>query len=556
MVQPRYPTLFRIARLAFTAYALSPASAAGLSVTDPTYGKVNANALDQPRLHALVSDPAAGDAFRTWLNPESGAVEPVLLSVFVDTGASGFALSHLHATGELEVGNLALQPADYLGPFTEIGIGGTELGDVSRPLGIWVSDTPYGSAGELQTTDFTHYGDFSLWVRRETGTGEYNELLGADPINLVGMPVIRQRRLHLDFRPMVDLAPIAVRLLPPAAAEPPTQATVPLVLRDFIGTEAPPGEVLPSHYANPLVPGVTLRHAAASSTGEWLLDTGAGSSFASFAQAQAAGLIPAHHATLADFMATYTGRVAQVGGIGAALTVPILTVDRIEIPTREGLPVVWENVDLLIADVAGLDGIFGMNLLAPAVTLDTSLLAGLGLDDADPAQLAELYGLLFALLFDISPGAFTDVVIDTTDAADPVMRLATPYAAGTVLGWLAGHFSAAERRDPSLGTLAADPDGDGLPNLLEYALRLDPRVPNPSPLSLATGAQRLRLTFPRRADPGLRYSVQASPDLATWTEIWSSSGPANLDDSPAVEDTTPLTASGRRFLRLHLAPAP
>ena len=503
--------LARFARLALAAAVplLLPggAGAAEIVLTDPNYGAINASALDQPRLYALISDPANGNAFITWFNPNSGETEPVLLTVFVDTGASGFAISHLHATGEYDVADLGLEAGDFVGSFTEIGIGGEELGDVTRPFGVWVRNGAIGTAEEIFPSEFDAYGDYGLWVRRETGTAEVQEVLGfpiVSPLNLVGMPVIRQRRMLMDPTPMAELEALVTELLPPGAPEPATQATVPLVLRDFIDEVPPPGEVLPSHEANPLVPDVRLEHGGATATGEWLLDTGAGSSFASFAMARAAGLIPAHYATLEDFMADYDGPTADIGGIGATQTVPRLTVERISVPAREGARLVWENVELLVVNVASLEGIFGMNLLVPAVTVDPD----------DP----------FGSLFDISPGAFTSIVIDTTDATDPVMRLATPFANGTVFAWLGENFSGPERSQAAVGSLTGDPDADGAPNLLEYALGLDPRAPNPGarlPAGVAvnvSGQTHLALSFERpvggRGD--VRYVVEISNDLVGW----------------------------------------
>ena len=266
-------------------------TAAELHLTDPTYGKINSAGLDQPRLYALLSDPTRGNAFIQWLNPLSGEVEPALITAFIDTGASGVAISHLHtaAAADYEQANLGLAASDYTGAFTEIGIGGEEVGDVTRPFGVWVRSGAPGLGEEVLPSEFVDFGDFSLWVRREAGTGEVHELLGVDPINLIGMPVIRQRRLLLDPTPLAGLAAMETSLLAPGASEPTTQATVSLVLRDFIGETPPPGEVLPSHYANPLVPRLTLQEGSATVTGEWLFDTGASSSFASFAMAKPSG---------------------------------------------------------------------------------------------------------------------------------------------------------------------------------------------------------------------------------------------------------------------------
>ncbi|MCU0792229.1 MAG: retroviral-like aspartic protease family protein [Opitutaceae bacterium] len=520
---------------------------AELVLTDAVYGKINTSGLDQPRLYVLVSDPEAGGGFVTWDNPATGEREPALLRAFVDTGASGIAISYLHATGEGDQADLGLAAEDYRGVFTEIGIGGSELGNVARPLGLWVRNDGVGVDGELSPVDFVPYGDFNFWVRREAGAVEVTEIQGfplVSPINLVGMPVIRQRRLLLDPTAMAQLEPLRTVLLAPGESEPDTEVTVGLVLRDFIGDVAPPGEVLPSHSANPLVPGMTLHHGAGEAAGEWLLDTGAGSTFVSFAQAKAAGLIPAQYADLAAFMADYTGPTVDVGGIGAALKVPRLTAERITVRAREGVTLVWENVSLLVADVAGLDGIFGMNLLVPAVTVDP----------ADP----------LGSLFDISPGPFDAIVIDTTHAANPVMRLGAPAAAGTPWEWLALRFSAAERQDPALAGLAADPDGDGLANLVEYALDLDPRSPAGAGAPVAGRVRagddlylELHYTRPVGGRAGVVCHAELSRDLRTWSRSAADVAVQAIvpDAQPGRERVTvraaaPLRAGEALYLRL------
>lgn len=555
VVPPR--TLVLLSGLALT--ALLPARGYELVVTDPDYGRINASAIDQPRLYAVVTDPLAAGAVKTWFNPDTAAREPVFLKAFVDTGASGIALSQLHASGLYDVASLALGPNDYLGSFTEIGVAGTELGDVSRAFGLKVLSGPVDLVDYSALDAYVAYGDFNLWVRRTVGTGEvidYGALFGgesfiqADPINLVGMPVIRQRRLHLDAKPILNplLAEsgLGTYLLAPGAPEPVTQLTVALQLQDFIGATPPPGEIQPSHYANPLVPGITLATASGQTTVTWLLDTGAGSSFTSFAAARACGLIPASYANLSAFMAGYTGPTAEIGGVGGSLKVPILTVPHLSVPTREGATLVWENVDVLVADIAGLDGIFGMNLLLPAVTVDP----------ANP----------LGSLFDISPGIFRDVVIDTLDAAAPVMRLGAPAADHTVLAWLAAHFSTTDRLRADHAGLLADPDADGQPNLLEYALGRDPLAAD------APAANAGRLTLPGGVYPTLTYTrpsgltdvtyaVESSTDLSSWSRstadvvLVSSTTAANLE-TLTYRTALALSPGDRRFLRLVLADTP
>lgn len=97
----------------------------------------------------------------------------------------------------------------------------------------------------------------------------------------------------------------------------------------------------------------------------------------------------------------------------------------------------------------------------------------------------------------------------------------------------------------------ADADGDGLPNLLEYALGRDPlRADGTGAGSLGRDAAtgRLTLTFTRIADPALTYAVEASTDLKTWTPVSVSTGAANVAGVVTVTDTD--SAAVGRFLRL------
>lgn len=130
--------------------------------------------------------------------------------------------------------------------------------------------------------------------------------------------------------------------------------------------------------------------------------------------------------------------------------------------------------------------------------------------------------------------------------------------------WPAGADSAA----------AGDPDGDGLANLLEYALNFDPLAADPAALhpSVSTVNGHLALTFTRIPSSNtLTYEVQASPDLGanSWTTLARAvSGGATVDVNAGtlgitettsgnslrviVVDATPLAGVSRRFLRLQV----
>ena len=109
------------------------------------------------------------------------------------------------------------------------------------------------------------------------------------------------------------------------------------------------------------------------------------------------------------------------------------------------------------------------------------------------------------------------------------------------------------------GANAADPADDGVPNLVKYALGLDPYTPANSAqsvsgtLTLSNGQAFATLTVNRTARaPDVSYVVELSTDLKTWL-----SGSGNLTtvtDSPTelvVRDNSPLGTTAR-FLRLRV----
>lgn len=125
---------------------------------------------------------------------------------------------------------------------------------------------------------------------------------------------------------------------------------------------------------------------------------------------------------------------------------------------------------------------------------------------------------------------------------------ADPYAT-----WRSARFTPADLDDPRVSGPTADPDADGLPNLLEYALGGEPLVPSVTNYQLQIYASRLRLAFPRIPDPALVYTVEASSDLVTWEAppVFTSTGSANLAGPALAPDTVSLGPDHpRRFLRL------
>jgi hypothetical protein len=124
--------------------------------------------------------------------------------------------------------------------------------------------------------------------------------------------------------------------------------------------------------------------------------------------------------------------------------------------------------------------------------------------------------------------------------------------------WRDNHF-----RNPSNVGAGADdaaPAGDGIVNLIKYAIGLDPLAPtNLTQIVLPSIQQNNGETYGTVTlnrfvpPPDVTYLVEVSSDLSNW-----SSGPGNtvvLTDVPTqlvVRDATPLTA-GPRFMRLRVS---
>jgi hypothetical protein len=149
----------------------------------------------------------------------------------------------------------------------------------------------------------------------------------------------------------------------------------------------------------------------------------------------------------------------------------------------------------------------------------------------------------------LTPGAATTYRLRTYAGGYSTAVTVDPIQPSTQAQWRQVYFGTATNTGTAAPT--ADPDGDGLANLLEYALNTHPLVANTAPSSSLTPSlpHSLQLTFLRaRAD--LTYIVEASDTLAadSWTVI--ATNPGTVGQSVTVTDSAP--ASPRRFIRLRV----
>ncbi len=127
--------------------------------------------------------------------------------------------------------------------------------------------------------------------------------------------------------------------------------------------------------------------------------------------------------------------------------------------------------------------------------------------------------------------------------------------------WKASRFTASEIADPSIGGETADPDHDGIPNLLEYAFGYEPKTYNAIGLP-TTSVQGGYYTIQFSQDTSLTdlsYSVEQSTDLFTWNTgssyvvlqgTTSQGGTRNLLTYRTVST---IASQPKQFLRVRVA---
>jgi hypothetical protein len=153
------------------------------------------------------------------------------------------------------------------------------------------------------------------------------------------------------------------------------------------------------------------------------------------------------------------------------------------------------------------------------------------------------------------------LVIDTGDSLLPVTNFPVSFTILSPLdSWRQMHFGTTA--NSGIAANSADPDHDGIPNILEYAFDTDPNVPNGNPISFAVVSHHLTVTFKRThpAPIDISYTPQIASDLASG--IWNS-GPTftsqtvtdNGDgtETVTVTDLAPISSTPAHFLRIQIA---
>lgn len=147
--------------------------------------------------------------------------------------------------------------------------------------------------------------------------------------------------------------------------------------------------------------------------------------------------------------------------------------------------------------------------------------------------------------------------ISSTTAGTP--GISDPTFQSHFQGWFYAKFSKAQREDPAVSSLTADPDNDGYDNWSEYAFATDPFTPD-APRVTPTivthqSSTYLALTFERAINPfDITWSVKSSTTPSAFTNEASTPHGANSSISSSKESatlrTSTTTATPAKFFQI------
>jgi hypothetical protein len=305
-------------------------------------GPADSIAIDQPRVTFRLEDP------NTLEQPGPNLFDQALL----DTGANGLLMA-MAGYAYSDPYNIETRPDGSTVYYEEIGVAGTELLEVFKPYNVYFA----GSDGEaIPIPGARMFG---------SPAADLGGLAG-----IIGMPAMASRVVHMDLRPLANLDLMGVTFgtsrLPPTA----TSYTVALPMLPYQHTgQQEPGDPLPTFADLPMVGGVQHVGKGQVRSLDILLDTGAQLTILSAARLAEMGYVLDFNDPGTDYLdidgdgLVTPDDVLEVGGLGGSTLMPFVMLDELRVPTMEGATLTLTNVEVGVLDVAGLDGVFGMNLL-------------------------------------------------------------------------------------------------------------------------------------------------------------------------------------------------
>ncbi len=467
-------------------------------------------ALDQPRVGVEFIEGNGAS-----LGPEFSG------DFLLDTGAerilvAGGALEELEANGYQTDGVIVEQ-----------GVSGFTTFDVSVPYRLDFA----GSSGDIVTLD---------GVRALSNPASNFGSFGG----IVGMPGMVGRVASLDFSgfgtgDFFD-AFVAVDLGSTLPAGNGHRYTVPLQLIEFpLAEPDPPSTAAGVPFLTAVVDGPVRKR-----RGRFLFDTGAQLSIISEHLAFDLGLDTDGDGDFVNEQVSST----EISGVGGNLTVPILEVGSLAVPTAEGIDLIWTDVAVIILEIdPRIDGVFGSDFLTSGWF--EAFLFGEGDGFLQQAQLdfREADQLRGVLALDIT------AALDTPAPGLPPVDLDGDHVEDE---WELLF-------DDDLNGPLSDADHDQLALLLENALNTDPRHFDASPLRVTPNSDgTVTVRFSRNVElPFTALTLQTATSL-DGPGAWSTAVPNSIETTPfdaltewvSVNLTPP--AGGAGFYRLHVEALP
>ena len=286
--------------------------------------------------------------------------------------------------------------------------------------------------------------------------------------------------------------------------------------------------------------------------------------------------------TVYDFAMEADGRVFLGGDYATIQGVAGITVARL----FTGMPGVPGTIQLAASALSGNEGTtltvtatrtggsygatsmnYGTQTGTAASTRYTPAAGTLSWADGDAASKTFTVSLIndgiteAAQTFTLNLGVPIGGVVPGSPGTATVTVSTSPYGI-----WQQARFSFTDLQNSSIIGDKADPDADGISNLLEYAFGFDPKTANTSQgystsTQNVTGVNYLTLTY--RTQPtatDLTYTPMSGPDLQTWNGVPVQVGtPVSNGDgtqSTTFRDSVPESSGPRRFMRLQVTRTP